>query len=108
MIDAAFQDQVDRCLAALEEAQPALHRLRRVPMDLIAEAVERELRPVFTLTVPAESGLRPIRIQQWKDEVVKRAITAIAIRNGDLVRAKIDNLTADAAAFIAAGSTLGR
>lgn len=75
MIDQAFQDQVDRCLAALEKKQPALHRLRRVPIDLIAEAVAQELVGV----------LHSVRIVAWRDAPVKRAVLAIALRNGSIV-----------------------
>lgn len=80
MIDAAFQQQVDGCLAALEQQQPALQRLRRVPMDLIAETVLRELAP-FQL-----SGVRVIA---WKDAAVQRTLLVIAARNGSIIRAAI-------------------
>jgi hypothetical protein len=76
--DATFQDQVDRCLTALEAQQPAIHRLRRVPMDLIAEAVDKELRVGFL-------G----RVLAWKDPAVQRALIAIAIRNQAIVAAPI-------------------
>jgi hypothetical protein len=76
--DATFQDQVDRCLTALEAHQPAIHRLRRVPMDLIAEAVDKELRVGFL-------G----RVLAWKDPAVQRALIAIAIRNQAIVAAPI-------------------
>lgn len=76
MIDLAFQEQVDRCLSLLEQQQPTIQRLRRVPLDLIAGAVEKDL----------SAGLL-VRVIAWKDQAVQRALVAIAIRNRAIVAA---------------------
>ena len=69
-----FQNQVDSCLAALEKEQPTLHKLRRVPMDMIAEAVEKELELPLSWWQKLWHRVKP-------DANVKTAILVIARRN---------------------------
>lgn len=42
MTPAAFQERVDAVIAVLEQIHDAQYPLRRVPMDLVAEAVARD------------------------------------------------------------------
>lgn len=89
MVDPAFQQQVDGVLAALEMQQPELHRLRRVPIDLIADAVWRELAGTQVSAY--------VRVVAWKDAPVQRALLKVAMRNGSIVRAPVMALTLESA-----------
>lgn len=68
MITPEFVQSVDEALASLELTQPILGRLRRVPMDVIADAVGR--------------GLPDVRfVKVWKPFVLQGVLVKIAIRN---------------------------
>lgn len=61
-----FDGRVDALLAQIEQTDPSIHRLRQIPMDLIAEAVTAFL---------AEAGA-PLT-----DPAIQRALRLIASRN---------------------------
>lgn len=62
----AFDGRVDALLAQIEQTDPSIHRLRQIPMDLIAEAVTAFL---------AEAAA-PLT-----DSAIQRALRTIASRN---------------------------
>lgn len=76
-----FSDQVDACLTTLEARAPRLHRLRRVPMDLIADAVARQLETTIKLGA--------VRVVRWSDDSVQRALLVVAARHGDVIQAPV-------------------
>lgn len=63
---AGIEARVDHVLADLEREQPTIHRLRQIPMDLIAEAVAGFL---------GEAG------QSMTDAAIRYALQKIASRN---------------------------
>lgn len=66
--DQAWMDRVDGALLALADRAPAVHRLRSIPMDMLAVAVMRQL---------ARDGAE----MPFSSQAIDRAILEIEDRN---------------------------
>lgn len=83
-----FESRVDASLAALETHRPALARLRRIPIDTIAAAVDRELAGTAGPWIHRVlAWILGTRARARTNANIQHALLTIAARNGFLRRA---------------------